>query len=159
MFAQMSPASKRAYRKKLDSMPAMPNPPKPKPRKVPLPKKKDVVKAATPKKARTPKAPTPAPAPMPAMPPGSPMEQDSPMELDNLPTPKPRMRAKAERKMRMMKPKIGTKLKVWNGNADRTPGGLIKSDLMKSPRTGKVISKKQYENGKLRAKNLGLTPK
>jgi len=61
--------------------------------------------------------------------------------------------------MRMMKPKIGTKLKVWNGNADRTPGGLIKSDLMKSPRTGKVISKKQYENGKLRAKNLGLTPK
>ena len=145
MFAQMSPASKRAYRKKLDSMPAMPNPPKPKARKVPLPKKKNVVKVATPK------APTPAPAPAPA--PGS------PIELDNLPTPKPRMRAKAERKMRMMKPKIGTKLKVWNGNADRTPGGLIKSDLMKSPRTGKVISKKQYENGKLRAKNLGLTPK
>lgn len=152
MFAQMSPASKRAYRKKLDSMPAMPNPPKPKPRKVPLPKKKDVVKAATPKKARTPKAPAPAPAP-------APMTPGSPIELDNLPKPKPRMRAKTERKMRMMKPKIGTKLKVWNGNADRTPGGLIKSDLMKSPRTGKVISKKQYENGKLRAKNLGLTPK
>ena len=146
MFAQMSPASKRAYRKKLDSMPAMPNPPKPKPRKVPLPKKKDVVKAATPKKAPTPKAPAP-------------MTPGSPMELDEIPTPKPRMRAKAERKMRMMKPKIGTKLKVWNGTADRTPGGLIKADLMLSPRTKKVISKKQFNNGKARAKNLGITPK
>ena len=54
---------------------------------------------------------------------------------------------------------IGSKLQVWNGTATRTAGGLTKSDLMQSPRTGKIISKAQYSNGVRQAKNLGITPK
>jgi len=45
---------------------------------------------------------------------------------------------------------------VWNGSATRTSGGLTKADLMKSPRTGKIISKAQYKNGLKQAKNLGI---
>jgi len=51
---------------------------------------------------------------------------------------------------------IGSKLMVWNGSATRTSGGLTKADLMKSPRTGKIISKAQYKNGLKQAKNLGI---
>ncbi len=54
---------------------------------------------------------------------------------------------------------VGSKLQVYNGTAHKTAGGLTKSDLMKSPRTGKVISKRQYANGVKQAKNLGITPK
>lgn len=53
---------------------------------------------------------------------------------------------------------VGSKLQVYNGTADKTAGGLTKSDLMKSPRTGKIISKRQYQNGLKQAKNLGITP-
>ena len=130
--------------------------PKPKPKPVPpMP----VIPALNAKPA-SPKTPKKTPAS-----PGSPI-----MELDEIPTPKPRMaKVKAAAKLgvvpktggnpMMPKPRIGTKLKVWNGNAERTPGGLIKADLMLSPRTKKVISKKQFNNGKARAKNLGIKPK
>ena len=36
---------------------------------------------------------------------------------------------------------------VFRGNKEKTPGGLKKSDLMKS-KTGKVVSKKAHANGK-----------
>jgi len=36
---------------------------------------------------------------------------------------------------------------VFRGNKEKTPGGLKKTDLMKS-KTGKVVSKKAHANGK-----------
>ena len=36
---------------------------------------------------------------------------------------------------------VGTKLQVWNGSRDRTPGGLSKKDLTTN-KHGKVVSKK-----------------
>ena len=48
---------------------------------------------------------------------------------------------------------VGTKLQVWHGTADRTAGGLTKSDLMKNKR-GKVVSKKQHAIGMKVASNL-----
>ena len=48
-----------------------------------------------------------------------------------------------------MTKKIGTKLQVWNNNADMTPGKLHKSDLMKN-KHGKIVSIKQHELGKAR---------
>ncbi len=50
----------------------------------------------------------------------------------------------------------GSKLQVYNGTAKHTAGGLTKSDLMKSPRTGKIISKKQHANGMKQARHLGI---
>lgn len=41
---------------------------------------------------------------------------------------------------------VGSKVQVFHGNADRTPGGLVKDDLMKN-KHGKIVSKKQHEAG------------
>lgn len=38
--------------------------------------------------------------------------------------------------------KIGSKVQVWHGTAERTSGGLTKSDLMKNKR-GKIVSRKK----------------
>ena len=43
--------------------------------------------------------------------------------------------------------KKGSKLQVYNGTADKTSGGLTKTDLMKNDK-GKVVSKKRHEIGK-----------
>lgn len=54
--------------------------------------------------------------------------------------------------------RIGNKRQVWMGQADRTSGGLKKSDLAQN-KSGKIVSKKKQEAGKkLFAKN-GLKPK
>lgn len=50
---------------------------------------------------------------------------------------------------------IGSKLQVWNGTASKTSGGLTRNDLMISPRTGKIVSKRQHMAGKKNASNLG----
>lgn len=42
--------------------------------------------------------------------------------------------------------KVGSKLEVWNGTAERTSGGLKVGDLMKNKK-GKIVSKKQHANG------------
>merc|ERR1712242_332176 len=44
------------------------------------------------------------------------------------------------------KSQTGSKLKVWNGTAKFTKGGLTKAQLMKNKR-GKIVSKKQYAKG------------
>jgi len=52
---------------------------------------------------------------------------------------------------------VGTKLQVWHGTADRTAGGLTRTDLTKNKR-GKVVSRKQSQAGKkaiMRLKQLG----
>lgn len=41
---------------------------------------------------------------------------------------------------------VGSKLLVWRGKRDHTPGGLTKLDLVKSSR-GKVVSKKKHALG------------
>lgn len=48
---------------------------------------------------------------------------------------------------------IGTKLQVWRGLASKTPGGLTKGDLMIS-KSGKVVSIKKHEMGKMLFKNI-----
>lgn len=40
----------------------------------------------------------------------------------------------------------GSKVQVYNGTADETPGGLTKGDLMKN-KNGRIVSKKQHANG------------
>lgn len=55
-------------------------------------------------------------------------------------------------------PKIGSKLQVWNGIAEKTSGGLTKHDLMKNKR-GKIVSKKKSEAGKKMFKENNLRPK
>jgi hypothetical protein len=49
--------------------------------------------------------------------------------------------------------KIGTKKEVWEGSSDHTSGGLFKKDLVINKR-GKLVSKKQMENGRRQIKNL-----
>jgi hypothetical protein len=36
---------------------------------------------------------------------------------------------------------VGSRAQVFNGTADRTSGGLTKSDLKKNPKTGEIVSK------------------
>ncbi len=48
---------------------------------------------------------------------------------------------------------IGSKLKVFNGTARRTAGGLTKGDLMKT-RKGRIVSKKQHAAGLKAVKRL-----
>lgn len=50
---------------------------------------------------------------------------------------------------------VGSKLKVWNGTAHKTSGGLTKKDLMLN-KHGKVVSIKQHKAGLVNAKNLGV---
>lgn len=45
------------------------------------------------------------------------------------------------------KVRIGSKLQVWTGSADKTAGGLTKEDLMENER-GKIVSKKMHANGR-----------
>jgi len=42
--------------------------------------------------------------------------------------------------------KRGSKDDVWNGRAEKTKGGLVKSDLIENKR-GKIVSKRKYERG------------
>ena len=52
---------------------------------------------------------------------------------------------------------VGTKLQVWNGTADKTAGGLRKSDLAKV--RGKIVSIKQHNHGVKMAKHIGVKSK
>ena len=53
---------------------------------------------------------------------------------------------------------VGSKKEVWVGTAKHTAGKLTKADLMKN-KSGKVISKKKYLQGKLAFKKNQLKPK
>jgi hypothetical protein len=58
-------------------------------------------------------------------------------------------------------PRIGTKAQVYHQSALMTPGGLKKSDLMKTKK-GRIVSKKQHASGKRAIKHLfalGYKPK
>jgi len=48
---------------------------------------------------------------------------------------------------------VGTKAQVWHGTADKTVGGLTKSQLMKT-RRGRIVSKKKHAIGLKRIKTL-----
>jgi hypothetical protein len=39
--------------------------------------------------------------------------------------------------------KIGSRRKVYNGTAEKTPGGLTKADLMKN-KHGRIVSSKKH---------------
>merc|ERR1719403_720775 len=64
--------------------------------------------------------------------------------------PKATTAKRAVRRTKVKKPKrvtramqTGSYVKVWNGSAKFTKGGLTKADLMKNKR-GKIVSKKKY---------------
>jgi hypothetical protein len=40
-------------------------------------------------------------------------------------------------------PAIGSRVQVWNGNADHTKGGLRKSDLVYNAKTGRIVSREK----------------
>jgi len=42
----------------------------------------------------------------------------------------------------------GSNLQVWRGTKRSTVGGLLKKDLMKNPKSGKIVSKKKFAQGK-----------
>merc|ERR1711881_534056 len=64
-------------------------------------------------------------------------------------------RTKAEKPKRVTKKsQAGSKLKVWNGSALYTKGGLMKADLMKSSR-GRIVSKKMNKKGQALKKGGG----
>jgi hypothetical protein len=48
---------------------------------------------------------------------------------------------------------IGTRAQVWHGTAEKTPGGLTKSHLMKN-KHGRIVSKKKHASGKKTIKHL-----
>ena len=50
-------------------------------------------------------------------------------------------------------PAVGTKLKVWNGTAKHTSGGLQKKDLMRTKK-GRIVSRKKHALGRKSLKNL-----
>jgi len=41
---------------------------------------------------------------------------------------------------------IGSRRKVWNGTAKKTPGGLTKADLMQN-KYGRIVSRKRAARG------------
>ena len=45
--------------------------------------------------------------------------------------------------------KVGSRRKVWNGSAEKTPGGLRKDDLIKTVH-GRIVSKKRHHTMKRR---------
>ena len=56
---------------------------------------------------------------------------------------------------------VGSKSQVWHGTANHTPGGLHKTDLMKTKK-GRIVSKKKHAIGMRRIKTLrklGYKPK
>merc|ERR1711959_468150 len=59
---------------------------------------------------------------------------------------------KAKRVSKIAKGKLA-KLVVFRGNKEKTPGGLKKTDLMKT-KTGRVVSKKAHANGKKNYANI-----
>lgn len=74
------------------------------------------------------------------------------VEMTPASSPAPEVKKKAPRKRAGGKrsgPKvrIGSKLQVWTGSADKTAGGLTKDDLMENER-GKIVSKKMHANGR-----------
>ena len=48
---------------------------------------------------------------------------------------------------------IGTRAQVWHGTAEKTPGGLTKSHLMKN-KHGRIVSKRKHASGKKTIKHL-----
>jgi len=42
---------------------------------------------------------------------------------------------------------VGSRAQVFHGTADKTAGGLTRKDLMKNPKTGKIVSKKAHAAG------------
>lgn len=42
---------------------------------------------------------------------------------------------------------IGSRRKVWNGTAKKTPGGLTKADLMQN-KYGRIVSRKRAARGR-----------
>jgi hypothetical protein len=48
---------------------------------------------------------------------------------------------------------IGSKAQVFHGTAKKTPGGLLKKDLMKT-RRGRIVSKRKHAIGQKRIKTL-----
>jgi len=62
---------------------------------------------------------------------------------------------KKEKKSRS---KIGTKEQVWNGEKEKTRGGLKKEDLCLNKR-GKIVSKKMQAKGLAQAKKFGFKKK
>ena len=59
------------------------------------------------------------------------------------------------------KSRIGTKAQVYHGTCIQTPGGLKKSDLMKTKK-GRIVSRRQHAAGKKAIKrlySLGYKPK
>ena len=48
---------------------------------------------------------------------------------------------------------VGSKAQVYHGTADRTSGGLVKSDLLMNKR-GRIVSRKKMEAGKKAIKRL-----
>lgn len=57
--------------------------------------------------------------------------------------------------------KVGSKAQVYHGSAERTSGGLEKSDLLMNKR-GRIVSRKKMEAGKKafkRLEALGYKPK
>jgi hypothetical protein len=56
---------------------------------------------------------------------------------------------------------VGSKAQVWHGSAAHTPGGLTRSDLMKTKK-GRIVSKRKHAIGLRRIKTLhkqGYKPK
>lgn len=54
------------------------------------------------------------------------------------------------------RPAVGSRAKVWHGNADHTSGGLTKDDLLKNSK-GRIVPKSKHQIGKVMGKrNLGL---
>lgn len=62
------------------------------------------------------------------------------------------MATRTTRKVKKM-PAVGSKLQVWNGNANHTSGGLQKKDLMRTKR-GRIVSRKKHALGRKSLKNL-----
>lgn len=48
---------------------------------------------------------------------------------------------------------IGSRAQVWHGKAHHTAGGLVKSELLQDPKTGRIKSKAAVRAAKLRLKN------
>jgi len=61
-------------------------------------------------------------------------------------------------KKRKNSSKIGTKQQVWDGEKEKTRGGLKKEDLCLNKK-GKIVSKKQSERGKAQAEKFGFKKK
>ena len=49
-------------------------------------------------------------------------------------------------------PKRGSRAQVWAGTHERTAGGLRKEDLIRHPKTGRIMSRKRSEAAKKKYK-------